>query len=105
MVKETAIWQGCKLLYFIYNLLVCIIFFSLSLPALTVLCEDITIPSSGTYSSSTDGETTTVTFTCDPGTTLKGNQHITCGPAGTFQQVEPTCGKLDETLPDMLFKS
>lgn len=58
-----------------------------------VICEPLSTVSSGTYATSTDGETTTVTYECDVGYTMSGSSNAFCSSAGLWSTSEPTCGK------------
>ena len=51
-------------------------------------------PNSGNVSVSTDGTTSTATFTCVNGYKLIGEKIITCGEDGQWSDAIPYCGKI-----------
>lgn len=60
---------------------------------ISVTCGDYSPPSNGSVLYSTDGVTSSVTLTCDVGTSLTGTQDIACGTSGTWEILnEPQCG-------------
>ncbi|XP_060562325.1 sushi, von Willebrand factor type A, EGF and pentraxin domain-containing protein 1-like [Ruditapes philippinarum] len=62
---------------------------------ISVLCDNVITPQNGAFTSVTDGETSTVVFTCDEGFTLKGTSDVTCAVSGKYEASEPTCSQCD----------
>ena len=60
----------------------------------SVSCTTVDHPKSGTVSVSTDGTTSTATFTCVSGYKLIGEKIITCGEDGQWSDAIPYCGKI-----------
>ena len=60
----------------------------------SVSCTTVDHPKSGNVSVSTDGTTSTATFTCVSGYKLIGEQIITCGEDGQWSDAIPYCGKI-----------
>jgi hypothetical protein len=67
-----------------------IIFLLLSL--FSVKCGDVDNIIHGHSSSSTNGSTSQVDFTCGTGFTLNGDSQITCNENGVWSNNVPTCG-------------
>ena len=59
----------------------------------TASCETLTNPSSGTVTLSTNGGTSTATYTCASGYTLQGDATRTCQLDGTWDNSQPSCSK------------
>ena len=60
----------------------------------SVSCTTVDHPKSGSVSVSTDGTTSTATFTCVSGYKLVGENIITCGEDGQWSDAIPYCGKI-----------
>ena len=59
----------------------------------TEQCPDLTNPSSGTVTSTSDGYVTIATFSCLAGYYISGAYELTCDRGGTWDNVSPTCSK------------
>jgi hypothetical protein len=59
---------------------------------ITVLCDNLLAIDGGSYSYSTDGETTQVTYECDEGYSLSGSSSATCSSLGSWSKSQPKCG-------------
>ncbi|XP_053399292.1 CUB and sushi domain-containing protein 3-like [Mercenaria mercenaria] len=54
-------------------------------------CDSLSAVSGGTYSYSTDGETTSVTYECDVGYSMSGSPGASCSSVGSWSTAEPEC--------------
>ncbi|KAL4230224.1 Sushi [Mactra antiquata] len=55
-------------------------------------CNTLAMPSGGNVKLTTDGISTTASFTCSVGYTLSGNTLLTCMSDGTWDLSSPSCG-------------
>ena len=65
---------------------------SMFLLFLSVLCPDLNKPISGSFTLSTDNETTSARFQCDVGFSMSGSAFLGCLSTGIWNDSAPTCG-------------
>ena len=63
-----------------------------------VTCPVLASIQNGTTILTTDGVSTSSSFTCDLGFMLKGQETITCDSSGVWGDQPPTCGKAKTIL-------
>ncbi|XP_053399661.1 sushi, von Willebrand factor type A, EGF and pentraxin domain-containing protein 1-like isoform X2 [Mercenaria mercenaria] len=68
-------------------------------PSLTVTCPSLTAPDSGTVSYSTNGATTTASYTCSSEYSLAGPESRVCQSNNSWADEDPTCTCIVPTVP------
>ncbi|XP_053400600.1 CUB and sushi domain-containing protein 3-like [Mercenaria mercenaria] len=68
-------------------------------PSLTVTCPALTAPDSGTVSYSTNGATTTASYTCSSEYSLAGPESRVCQSNNSWADENPTCTCIVPTAP------
>jgi len=56
-------------------------------------CDMQTMPTNGSVSITTNGSVTMATFTCGVGSSMSGSSVAKCLPDGSWDVIEPICGK------------
>ena len=62
--------------------------------SITVPCGALSTPEFGQFTFSTDGTTTTATFSCNLYATMNGERLVDCLTDGTWSHSAPSCGKI-----------
>lgn len=62
--------------------------------SISVVCPSLSEPPSGNVSMETDGQTSTVTYTCADNYEIVGDATRECQTDGTWTGVNTTCGEI-----------
>ena len=62
--------------------------------SITVPCGALSTPEFGQFTFSTDGTTTTATFSCNLYATMSGERLVDCLTDGTWSHSAPSCGNI-----------
>ena len=65
---------------------------TMNLNLYTVQCQALSTTSYLNYDMSTDGTTTSVELTCDTGSSMNGENILSCLPDGSWSNPFPICG-------------
>jgi hypothetical protein len=71
-----------------------------------VSCENIADIANGTTTTNTDGHTTSKTYQCYLGYSLRGRSEVTCQEDGSWSSNPPDCGTLNmnNTITAMMWQ-